>query len=627
MPRKPTPRDLANMHEERTSRWKNLIKTDPRRVVRALKVIGLDNETIDGDTMWDTQYVLQQLTPAAADPKSEVWRRLVDAGVFDALMRLISLLHLVNLLVLCSGRCFCVLNAHGAALVEDGKKVNQAQVDAEGKQLPSAWALSLQVICTATVYCDNTAAATDMNMIEDLRKNWSQMMQRIWSQPFNSLDPASRFGVPERIMVAQIAMRLTVLDPSFLGELLKPADITFAVCFRNWMHSTAREDSLINAGFLLGLLDERHAPQYWKPYTDANPLPPMKQLLSRILLGASKAPGTTQRKRTPQQAAEAIVSATVVHLTNTGADLPEYELELGFLRSLFIPAKTEYQALARAMFKSPELWAATTVVLHRAAEAGTKEAEEAYLDALETFSRCLWTVGKEGNEFADAMVAGWVTGGLFEALEDTIDFLVKIRGATRVLVIVMSAILQSAPKLSAKTQGLLRKHLPRHKLSERLAEVFQLDEKNEDKYKADYATFMASMQSGAMPDVDNPMWGQAAWETLDSVTEMVQASGESPCSRSGCEKQVASGNEVRCVNCAVQFCSKQCFKRDQQHKGKCSDPKRQPFTAREIVARNNAIRETYLRGKFLRKTLIFIVFAAILYYAVRAIYRVLGGSL
>ncbi|PIL36838.1 hypothetical protein GSI_00528 [Ganoderma sinense ZZ0214-1] len=597
------------MHEERTSRWKNLIKTDPRRVVRALKVIGLDNETIDGDTMWDTQYVLQQLTPAAADPKSEMWRRLVDAGLFDAL-------------------CFCVLNAHGAALVEDGKKVNQAQVDAQGKKVPSAWALSLQVICTATVYCDNTATATEKTMIEDLRKHWSQMMQRIWSQPFNSLDPISRFGLPERILVAQAAMRLTVLDPSFLRELLKPADLTFAVCFRNWMHSTAREDSLINAGFLLGFLDQRHAPQYWKSYTDANPLPPMKQLLLRILLGASKASGPVQRKRTPQQAAEAIVAATVAHLTVPGVGLPEYELELGFLRTLFTPAKVEYPALPRAMFKSRELWAAAAVVLRKAAEAGTKEAEETYCDALETFSRCLWSVSREGNEFADAMVAGWVAGGLFEALEDSIDFLVKIRGTTRVFVIIMSTILQCAPRLSAKTQGLLRKHLPRHKLSERLAEVFQLTEENESKYKADYATFMTSMQSGTMPDVDNPMWGQAAWETLDSVTELVQATGESPCSRTGCEKQVATGNEVKCVNCAVQYCSKQCFKRDQTHKDTCSEPKRQPFTARETIAQNNAMRELEAHSwtKSIRKTLIFIVLAVIFYYAGRTMSGVLARS-
>lgn len=125
----------------------------------------------------------------------------------------------------------------------------------------------------------------------------------------------------------------------------------------------------------------------------------------------------------------------------------------------------------------------------------------------------------------------------------------------------MSTILQSAPRASAKTQGLLRKRLPRHELSERLAEVFKVDEKNKDKYKADYAAFMTSMQSGVMPDVDNPMWGQAARETLESVTELVQATGESPCSRSECEKQVARGNEVKCLNCAVQYCSKQCFKR------------------------------------------------------------------
>lgn len=123
--------------------------------------------------------------------------------VLDAFMtsriQLISSLCFVYLSVLCFGRCFCVLNAHGAALVENGKKLNQAQVDAEGKkvrslfddnipllmfrhdalQLPSAWALSLQVICTATVYCENTTTATETNMIADLRKNWSQMMQRV----------------------------------------------------------------------------------------------------------------------------------------------------------------------------------------------------------------------------------------------------------------------------------------------------------------------------------------------------------------------------------------------------------------------------------------------------------------
>ncbi|TBU32044.1 hypothetical protein BD311DRAFT_775595 [Dichomitus squalens] len=607
MPRRVNPRDLASMHEERTARWKILVTSDPRRAVRALAVIGLNSETIDGDTLWDTQYVLQQLSPLAADPKSEVWKRLVNAGLFDAL-------------------CFCVLNAQAAAIVEDETRVNQAQVDAEGKKLPSPWALSLQIICTATVSCGNTATAVETKMIEDLKKNWGQMMQRIWSQPFNSLDPDVK-GVVERILVAQTAMRLTVLDPSFLGELSKPSDLTFAVCFRNWMHSIAREDALINAGFLLALLDHRHIPQYWKSYTDVNPLPPMKVLLPRILLGASKTPGPAQRKRTPQQAAEAIVAATVTHLTYPNAGLQEYELELAFLRSLFVHATTEYPALPRAMFKSPDLWAATALVLRRAAEAGTQDAEGTYLDALETFSRCTFAVNKEGNEFADAMIAGWLEGGLFEAFEDTLDFFVKIRGATSVFVVIMSAILQCSPKLSAKTQALLRTHLPRQRLSERLAEEFGHDGKDQTKYQADYAAFTASMQSGTLPDVDNPMWGQAAWETLDSVTELFQATELSPCSRSGCEKQVASGNEVKCVNCNVQYCSKQCFKRDfQEHKGACSDPKRRPPTAREILLRNHAARDGYFRRRFIAQSLIFVVIAIVLYYLLHGIYGLMGSS-
>ncbi len=69
-----------------------------------------------------------------------------------------------------------------------------------------------------------------------------------------------------------------------------------------------------------------------------------------------------------------------------------------------------------------------------------------------------------------------------------------------------------------------------------------------------------------------------------------------------------------------------CRNRDQIHKDTCSEPKRKPFTSGEIVARNNAMREAYLRTKFLRKTLIFVLLAAILYYAVRAIYRVLASS-
>ena len=130
------------------------------------------------------------------------------------------------------------------------------------------------------------------------------------------------------------------------------------------------------------------------------------------------------------------------------------------------------------------------------------------------------------------------------------------------------------------------------------------------------------------------MWGQVAWETLNLVTDLVRVTGESLCSHGDCGKQAVSGDEMKCLNCAVQYCSKQCFKRcalafhengvgsfdvlyhrnrDQAHRESCSQPKQQPFTAREIVgAQKDTMREVYLRTKIIRKTLIFITFAAIL---------------
>ena len=72
-------------HDGRDARWGALIKTDPRRAVRALTIVGFENETIEGDNMWDMPHIIEHLKEASLDTKSEVWRRLVDAGVIDAM--------------------------------------------------------------------------------------------------------------------------------------------------------------------------------------------------------------------------------------------------------------------------------------------------------------------------------------------------------------------------------------------------------------------------------------------------------------------------------------------------------------------------------------------------------------
>lgn len=76
---------LVAQHEQRAAKWKVLVRTDPRRAVRALKIVGFSGESIEGDTVWDGPHIIGHLKTESAQPRSEVWRRLVDAGVFDAM--------------------------------------------------------------------------------------------------------------------------------------------------------------------------------------------------------------------------------------------------------------------------------------------------------------------------------------------------------------------------------------------------------------------------------------------------------------------------------------------------------------------------------------------------------------
>lgn len=70
---------------ERAVKWKSLVKSDPRRTVRALKLTGFTAESIDGDTPWDAVPILEELGDVAKNAKGEVWERLVNAGLIDAL--------------------------------------------------------------------------------------------------------------------------------------------------------------------------------------------------------------------------------------------------------------------------------------------------------------------------------------------------------------------------------------------------------------------------------------------------------------------------------------------------------------------------------------------------------------
>ncbi|KAM5535715.1 hypothetical protein V8D89_010702 [Ganoderma adspersum] len=433
MPPRVDIQDIVSKHEERLVRWRVLVRTDPRRAVRAMKIVGFSNETVDGGTMWDAPYVMENLISLSKDPQSEAWKRLVDAGVF-------------------TGLSFTVLNCASMMATDGETCVTQEQVEAKGQLRPSAWSIPLRVIFHAAGYCRGVTA-TENKMVADLRHKWGDMMQRVWSRPMYSLLQTGDRSL-ERALVAQIAMRLTVLDPSFVGlssSLAKPSDFTLTVCFRNWMHATTPWDMQWNSRLIRGFLDQGHVSDYWKSYLESHPLPALRHLLLRVVRGATVyvEPGPKERRRNPQQAAEAIVDAFVSHLMMDEAELHDLEDELDFFRALFIPSKTDYRALLKAIAQSTTVCPALVHVMRRAYQ---DEAEQTYGSAMQMFFNMLHPL-KQNLEFTDVVIAHWATSGLFGVLEESSEFLLSVNPGPMTFTLLMGVVQQSIPRLSPKTRS------------------------------------------------------------------------------------------------------------------------------------------------------------------------------
>ena len=209
---------------------------------------------------------------------------------------------------------------------------------------------------------------------------------------------------------------------------MKPTDLTFAVLFRFWMHATTITDARMNLGILHPLL-QSPLPPHWKSHSEKNPFPPMSELLPRVLLGASKTAGSDKKKRTPGQAADAIVSACAAHLEAFG--LEDLQFEYNFFHALFGHCRKENRAFLRAVFKSSKFWAANVHVMRRAAADKTPLGESIFMGGLMTYTVMPHTVDDDGKEFIDALVYNWLSTGLLDVLEDSVPVILRAeRGAS-----------------------------------------------------------------------------------------------------------------------------------------------------------------------------------------------------
>ncbi|KAJ8487504.1 hypothetical protein ONZ51_g4133 [Trametes cubensis] len=476
-------------------------------------------------------------------PKSAVWKKLADARLFAAL---------------------CAIHFRVSFMAGSSVKLTERQKKAHMKALPSPWYEPLAIICTAALQGPMRPTKTERTMIEEIKEQWSAVMQRIWSEPGKSLDndPSAVF---ERAIVAQIVMKLSTLNPSFLQVIFKPEDLTLAVCFRFWAHAIVQEDLVLNNTLFLTLLKPELASP-WKRYLATHPPPASQVILSRMLLGASEEVGA-QEQRTPSQTAEIVVDAFANHLAIDRMPLAIVGQEVELFMAIWTLAETEFPEFPRAVCKADRFWAAIPPIVRRSLLSRQHEDRAVGVNALRLYLQTMYYTNEAEAELADAIIYGWVTGGLFDMLDEMMEaILVQVEGPMAIALI-MTTITSAYPKLSAKTRTALRAQLPRTGAVWRIVKFGLLRgvNSNERQCLRDYASFSSGR---AIQNPYNPLWHQGAWETLASLGWKVR--GSRFCSRRGC-KRAATGPMCATGRCKrTRYCSHWCLQRDKEHIEMCS---------------------------------------------------------
>ncbi|CDO73994.1 hypothetical protein BN946_scf185043.g43 [Trametes cinnabarina] len=535
-------------------KWVNLVNTDPRRVCRTLLLTNPNGETIEGDTFDDVALLVDVVKEAAKKSTSREWKVLVDAGITNSLCKWV-----INSQQ-CLMKAYMVVNDDGMAEVAEGS-IEQAKQNA-----PAPYTPALEILCNAVMSCAVPPTATEQKMIEELKRQWSTMMQRIWSDPSWSLEPGTNMmRVRERAVVAQLVHRLTFLDPSFLDVFLKPADLTLAVSFRNWLYSTGDYDAMANCSLVCPLLEGK-MPDHWTRHFETHPLPDLHALLPRILLGALR--GTGKKKRTPNQAAEFIVAAFTRQFTRlSGRSLKE---DIIFLSALLDVSK-EYAPFCRAVCRSETLWSILGMVVIRDGLASHKPPRGYTPDIITLQTLSVYVkVGRmpEAREHIDTLVYNWLAGKLFSILEVAIMPLVRDARGPMLVSSIFSIMDKNLTKLSPRTRKKLRSQLPYTGL---MVPLLQFSLRGHKEPGAIVAQVLDDddIVKGSTLDVSDPyhpIWTMSAWQILWRLTTTLRPLYAS-CSNLGCEKPAYV---QLCPKCNVAaYCGQECAKRDDGHRFLC----------------------------------------------------------
>ncbi|RDB20306.1 hypothetical protein Hypma_012650 [Hypsizygus marmoreus] len=513
--------------------------SNPSRLVRVLG-LGPGKGTREGDNQGDIYPALQVLKEIskpldANGTKNPAWDALVEAGVATVLCK--NVLEMVNFL-------------------DRLPNMPQEVLEKARKEIPSPYYVPLEILCSASCCFEYPPSKADKKVISALRRNWAEMMDRLWNEPENTLEPSDSH-IFERIVIAQMTIRLIITDPSFLAIFHDPTDLTIPVIARHWRYATTSEDIKTTASILHMFFYPDHP--HHAAYLRSNPELSLSrsQWLSRIYLGAGPSPTSSA----PRQA-KAVITAFSDHLVSLSG-IPA-RIEFDFFIGLLAAANQDNvePEAAKAVVKSNPFWNAMFRLLKKSAkpaesEGGGEESEVEKQSRLSMMANIVGTATDilhrlyiETPRGCEGLVRIWANENLFGALEETIDLLVPIPGVTmqlgRLTGVIDHIVIQGTPSLTR----VMKDQFPRWRI---LGTILK-----RDIMRQRVVGPPPPITPDKVPPKDSNVWDHGAWQCFLALQSSCFDLGKT-CGKRGCGKDGTQS----CTTCkVVLYCSEACQTKD-----------------------------------------------------------------
>ncbi|KAF5384489.1 hypothetical protein D9757_006432 [Collybiopsis confluens] len=558
---------LDRAFAQKASKWAGLITKNPARVVAALKLgpLGPRHTTRNehGDSGEDFIFAMDAVKrvtealgragPGGSSEDRKKWEDLVNAGAVEALCRNVCELKADTMAEDAMSSYYPpFVMLYFAAM---GVRPNQGS-ESDIDSLPE----------------------TDKRVLNVIKNNWREMMNRWWNEPQNTLKDSNEHE-PERLVVSRLLGHLLIHDSSVYEIILDPSDNTLALISRHWAHSTTPTVARSTVVILRSILFFNFSSNV-EEYLKSHEKPSSSAIVSKLYngIGSDKPEALLE----VMSSRLALRESSGVRESNGGADeVVEYAVQdLVFAHDLYVNLDSAFGAALR---QAEEYWKTALVLMLRTTEPTSASPSPDAASSMQLAQAVLNILLKMVLQKPDSEVAEvtqtWIRAGLFDVFDEKTGEMIRVPGVTRLLTFLFTSIKESAHNFPPELLSLLKNNLPRQRT---VAAVMKYDmelqgvldgAQNQGDGNAAAAsklkrrTFGEGTAPDEIPDAQDPLWANGLWQAMGWLQGLCHSASSEICMRRTCGKKVVS----RCSSCKqVGYCGPECQKLDwKEHKQLC----------------------------------------------------------